>query len=131
MSASGPSGPLVLQLVDLTLCMLGNFSGVLSSADLFIFFKILFKKNGFRNTCTIRVSNSLDLDQTRHFFGPDLGSNCFQRLSADDSSKLRHGFQKGELSLEYGYYMQQHDCTQYFNYQSADLNQICMHITGL
>ena len=32
-------------------------------------------KNSFRNT---RVSNSLDSDQARHFFGPDLGLNCFR-----------------------------------------------------
>ena len=32
---------------------------------------------------TIEVSNSLDPDQARHFVGPDLGQNCFQRLSAD------------------------------------------------
>ena len=31
---------------------------------------------------TIKVSNSLDPDQARHFVRPDLGSNCFQRLSA-------------------------------------------------
>ena len=35
---------------------------------------------------TIRVSNSLDLDQTRHFIGADLGPNCLQRLSADNKS---------------------------------------------
>ena len=33
---------------------------------------------------TIRVSNSLDPDQARHFVGPDLGPNCLQRLSADN-----------------------------------------------
>ena len=33
---------------------------------------------------TIRVSNSLDPDQTRHFVEPDLGPNCLQRLSADN-----------------------------------------------
>ena len=32
---------------------------------------------------TIRVSNSLDPDQARHFVGPDLGPNCLQRLSAE------------------------------------------------
>ena len=31
----------------------------------------------------IRVSNSLDPDQARHFVGPDLGRNCLQGLSAD------------------------------------------------
>ena len=33
---------------------------------------------------TIRVSNSLDPDQARHFVGPDLGPNCLQGLSADN-----------------------------------------------
>ena len=31
------------------------------------------------------VSNSLDPDQARHFVGPDLGPNCLQMLSADDT----------------------------------------------
>ena len=35
------------------------------------------------------MSNSLDLDQARHFVGPDLDPNCFQRLSADDTSRQR------------------------------------------
>ena len=35
---------------------------------------------------TIRVSNSLDSDQARHFVGPDLGPDCLQRLSADNKS---------------------------------------------
>ena len=48
-----------------------------------IFFKINFLKNYFRNT--IRVSNSLDLI----FIGPDLGPNCLQKLSADDTSRQR------------------------------------------
>ena len=43
--------------------------------------KISFLKNYFRNT--IRVSNSLDPDQARHSVGPNLDSNCLQRLSAD------------------------------------------------
>ena len=42
-------------------------------------------KNSFRNT--IAESNSLDPDQARHFVGPDLGPNCLQKLSADDTSK--------------------------------------------
>ena len=45
----------------------------------------LFQNKSFRNT--IRVSNSLDLDQAQHFGGPDLGPNCLQRLSADDSRR--------------------------------------------
>ena len=32
-------------------------------------------------------SNSLDPDQARHIVGPDLGPNCLQRLSADDSDR--------------------------------------------
>ena len=36
---------------------------------------------------TIRVSNSLDPDQARHFVGPDLGPNCLQRSSADIAGK--------------------------------------------
>ena len=34
--------------------------------------------NYFRNT--IGVSNGLDTDQDRHYFSPDLGPNCLQRL---------------------------------------------------
>ena len=53
-----------------------------------LFFKIIFsKKKCIRNT--IRVSNSLDPGQARRFVGPDLGPNCLQRLSADDSSRQR------------------------------------------
>ena len=52
---------------------------------LLIFSKSTFSKNSFRNT--IRVSNSLDPDQARHFVGPDLNRNCSQRLSADGSSR--------------------------------------------
>ena len=36
---------------------------------------------------TIRVSNSLDSDQARHFVGPFLGPNRLQRLLADDKSR--------------------------------------------
>ena len=50
---------------------------ILSSADFFQ--NQFFSKNSFRNT--IRVSNSLDPDQARHFVGPDLGPTCLQRLS--------------------------------------------------
>ena len=32
------------------------------------------------------MSNSLDPDQARHFFRPDLGQNSLQRSSADDKS---------------------------------------------
>ena len=33
------------------------------------------------------MSNSLNLDQARHFVGPDLGPNYLQRLSADDTRR--------------------------------------------
>ena len=33
------------------------------------------------------MSNSLDPDQAQHFVGPDLGPNCLQRLSADDTNR--------------------------------------------
>ena len=35
------------------------------------------------------VSNIWDLDQTRSFIGPDLSPNCLQRLSADNTGRLR------------------------------------------
>ena len=38
---------------------------------------------------TIRVSNSLELDQAGCFVRHDLGPNCLQRLSADDTSRQR------------------------------------------
>ena len=44
---------------------------------------LLFECRIFFNT--IRVSYSLDPDQARHFAGPDLGPNCSQRVSADES----------------------------------------------
>ena len=39
----------------------------------------------FRNT--IRVSIRLDPDQAGHFVGPGLGSNCLQKLSADQARR--------------------------------------------
>ena len=40
------------------------------------------------------MSNSLDPDQTRRLVGSDLGPNCLQRLSADDTSRhiVKDGF---------------------------------------
>ena len=49
------------------------------------FFKINFFEKFSEDT--IRVSNSLDPDQAQHFVGPDLGPNCLQKLSADDTSR--------------------------------------------
>ena len=39
------------------------------------------------------MSNSLDLGQARHFVGPDLGQNCLQKLSADDTSGYRVNYE--------------------------------------
>ena len=52
----------------------------LSSAVFFS--KSTFSKNYFGNA--ISVSNNLNPDQAQHFVGPDLGTNCLQRLSAAD-----------------------------------------------
>ena len=49
--------------------------------------KSIFSKNSFKNT--IRVSNNLDPDQARHIVGPDLGPNCLQKLSTDNTSRQR------------------------------------------
>ena len=38
---------------------------------------------------TIRVSNILDQDLAHHLARPDLGPNCLQRLSEDDTSRKR------------------------------------------
>ena len=35
------------------------------------------------------VTNRLEPDQARHFVGSDLGPNCLQILSADDTSRYR------------------------------------------
>ena len=57
----------------LTLCMLGNFQCYFSSAGCFQ--NHICAKNSFRNT--IRVSNSLDPDQSCHFAGSGLCLNLF------------------------------------------------------
>ena len=62
------------------LCMLGNF---LSSAAA----KSTCLKKSFM--IPIRVSKSLDPGQAHHFVGPDLGPNCLQRLSADNTCRQR------------------------------------------
>ena len=67
---------------------------MLSSAD---FYKIsTFSKNSFRNN--ISMSNSLDPGQARQFVGPDLGPNCLQRLSADDTNRQRN---KSNMGFSY------------------------------
>ena len=60
--------------ISLTLCILGNFTCFLSSANSFS--KLTFSKSSFRNT--IRVSNSFVQDQDWHDVGPDLGPNWLQ-----------------------------------------------------
>ena len=66
---------------NFTLCLI--FHAFLLSDD---YFKINFFDKQFReyHQCV----NSLDPDQTqtRHFVAPDLGPNCLQRLSAEDTS---------------------------------------------
>ena len=37
------------------------------------------------------MSNGLDPDKDRHFVDPYLGSNCLQRLSADNKSGRQQG----------------------------------------
>ena len=46
-------------------------------------FVAVFLKTYFGNIS--RVSSSLDPDHARRFAGHDLGPNCLQRLSADDT----------------------------------------------
>ena len=52
------------------------------SADCFS--KSTFSKISFRKLPS--VTNCLDPDQARRFVGPDLGPNCLQKLSTDDTS---------------------------------------------
>ena len=51
------------------------------------FSKSTFLRNSSRNT--IKVSNCLNPDQAQHFDGPDLDPDCLQRLSADNTSRIR------------------------------------------
>ena len=52
---------------------------------LLTFFEFKFCENSFTNM--ISASNSLDPDQAQHFVRPDLGPNCLQKFSADDTSR--------------------------------------------
>ena len=56
---------------------------------IFCHLQIFLKINFFEIFFTIRVPNSLDFDQAQRFVGPDLGPNCLQRSSADDTSRQR------------------------------------------
>ena len=61
-----------------------NIAFIIPSHFIFVPYFTLWMLDFFN---TIRVSNSLDPDQARHFVGPDLGPNCMQRLSADNKSR--------------------------------------------
>ena len=54
---------------------------------LLIFSKLTFSKNSFKTA--FRVPNSLDPEKAGNFVVPNLVPNCFQKLSADDSSRPR------------------------------------------
>ena len=45
------------------------------------------------------MSKSLDPDQARHVVGPDLGSSCLQRLSAEDTSRLELKEDKQRINM--------------------------------
>ena len=53
------------------------------------FSKLTFSKISYKNSISLRVSNSLDPDQARHYVGPDLDPNCLQRLSANEASRQK------------------------------------------
>ena len=57
-----------------------------------IFFDTFFQEHHQCQTVWIQIrpmSNSLDPDQAYNFVRPDLGPNCLQRLSADDTNRQR------------------------------------------
>ena len=58
---------------------MGNFSC--------LFVVIFFKMNFFWKN--LYGTNGLDPDQAQQNVGPDLGTNCLQRFSADESSRKR------------------------------------------
>ena len=62
--------------------MLGNFSCFCCRLLTFLF-KINFFKKSFRDI--IKVSNGLDTDQDQRSGDPDLGPNCLQKISDDES----------------------------------------------
>ena len=67
----------------------------------FFFSKSTFSKNSIRNT--IRTSNSLDPSQARHIVGPDLGSNCLQRLSAVNTCRQRVNYWSVALQMRHNF----------------------------
>ena len=75
-----------LSCKGLTLCLLGNFASLFVVCEFFYTIST-FLKNYFRKT--IKEWNNLDPDQAKCFVGPDLGPDCLQWLSADDTSRQR------------------------------------------
>ena len=67
-----------------SLCLLGNFTYFLLSA---VFLLMFFSKSTILKIPS--VSNNLDPDQARQFVKPNLGPNCLQKLSADDTSRQK------------------------------------------
>ena len=67
-----------------------NIYHLINNSFLHVFCRLLI----FFSKKIIRVANSLDPDQSRHFVGPDLGPNCLHRLSVDDT-----------IGKDYGLYM--------------------------
>ena len=45
------------------------------------------------------MSNGLDPDQAQHCVGPDLGTNCLQKLSADDIRRQQVNTLMGYLTF--------------------------------
>ena len=65
------------------------------SCRLLTFFKSNFLKNSLRNTTNLQAVWIQNI-------GPDLGQNCFQKLSADDKSQLtREELKEIVNSLDY------------------------------
>ena len=60
---------------------------ILSSADFFSSKMNFFFQNNFLEYH--QSDKQFDPDQFRRFVGPDLGPNCLQRLSADDTGRER------------------------------------------
>ena len=77
--------------------MIGYFSCL---CHLLIFFSSKIKKSLWQEYHQIhrQYQNSLGPDEAQHFVGHDLGSICFQRLSADNTKlKVAIVFWKSEL----------------------------------
>ena len=69
-----------------TLCMQGNVVRSLLSADFSP--KLTLLKNSLINTISECQTVWIQI-RSNIFFRPDLGPNCLQRLSADDTSRQR------------------------------------------